>query len=139
LAQPKGESLISHQDIIKTVSQAKGKVVVVNFWASWCPPCRMEIPEFIEARKRIDPNKVIIMGVSVDQDPTMYAMFAAKAGFNYPVYLAKPDVMSAFNIISIPRTVVYGPNGEQVAAHDGYMSGDDLEKLVGKLTGASGT
>lgn len=135
-AQGKGEPQASSQDIIRQVSQARGKVVVLNFWASWCGPCRQEIPELMDLRKRIPESKLVILGVSVDQDPAMFAMFAAKAGFNYPVYLAKADVSQAFSIRAIPRTIVYSPKGEVAHSQEGYMPGPALEKLVKKLLGA---
>jgi thiol-disulfide isomerase/thioredoxin len=136
LAQSKGEPAASGQDIIRLVSQARGKVVVINFWASWCGPCRQEIPELVDLRKRIPEDKLLLIGVSVDQDPSMFAMYAAKAGFNYPVFLAKADVAQAFSIRAIPRTVVYSPKGEMVHSQEGYMPGPDLEALVKKLAGA---
>ena len=135
-AQGKGEPLASSQDIVRYVSQARGKVVVLNFWASWCGPCRQEIPELMDLRKRIPENKLVIMGVSVDQDPTMFAMYFARTGFNYPVYLAKADVSQTFSIRAIPRTIVYSPKGEVVHSQEGYMPGSELEKLVKKLLGA---
>jgi thiol-disulfide isomerase/thioredoxin len=135
-AQGKGEPMASSQDIIRQVSQARGKVVVLNFWASWCGPCRQEIPELMDLRKRIPESKLVIMGVSVDQDPAMFAMYVAKAGFNYPVYLAKADVSQAFSIRAIPRTIVYSPKGEVAHSREGYMPGPELEKLVKKLLGA---
>jgi thiol-disulfide isomerase/thioredoxin len=134
-AQGKGDPQASSQDILRYVSQARGKVVVLNFWASWCGPCRQEIPELMDLRKRIPESKLVIMGVSVDQDPAMFAMYSAKAGFNYPVYLAKADVSQAFSIRAIPRTIVYSPKGEVVHSQEGYMPGPDLEKLVKKLMG----
>jgi thiol-disulfide isomerase/thioredoxin len=136
-AQAQGKTeLVSSQDIVKIVSQAKGKVVVVNFWASWCPPCRQEIPDFIAVRKRIPEDKMLLIGVSIDQDPAMFSTFSAKAGFNYPVYLAKGDVASTFSIRAIPRTMIYSPKGELAVSHDGYLSGEDLEAAVKKLLGS---
>jgi thiol-disulfide isomerase/thioredoxin len=126
----------SGQDIIKAVSEARGKVVVLNFWASWCPPCREEIPDLIELRKHLPEGKVFMIGVSLDQDPSQFAMFKSKAGFNYPVYLAKPDVAQAFTIRAIPRTVVYSPKGEMVHSQEGYISGEDLEQLIKKFSGS---
>ncbi len=135
-SQGKDGPMASGQDIIKAVSQARGKVVVLNFWASWCGPCRQEIPEIISLRKRLPEDKVLIMGVSVDQDPAMFAQYAAKAGFNYPVFQAKADVAEAFSIRAIPRTVVYSPKGEMVHSEEGYMAASDLEKLIYKLLGS---
>ncbi|MFP5222235.1 MAG: TlpA family protein disulfide reductase [Acidobacteriota bacterium] len=136
MAQAAGDAPVSGQDIIKTVSQSRGKVVVINFWASWCGPCRQEIPELIELRKRFPEDKLVILGVSVDQEHSMYAMYKSRAGFNYPVMRAKPDVSQAFSIRAIPRTVVYSPKGEVVHSQEGYMAGDDLEKMIKKLIGA---
>jgi thiol-disulfide isomerase/thioredoxin len=135
-AQGKGEPQASSQDILRYISQARGKVVVLNFWASWCGPCRQEIPELMDLRKRIPESKLVIMGVSVDQDPAMFAMYAAKTGFNYPVYLARADVSQAFSIRAIPRTIVYSPKGEVIHSQEGYMPGPELEKLVKKHMGA---
>lgn len=135
-AQDAGDAPVSGQDIIKTVSQARGKVVVINFWASWCGPCRQEIPELIALRKRFPEDKLLLLGVSVDQEQAMYAMYKARAGFNYPVMRAKPDVSQAFSIRAIPRTVVYSPKGEVVHSEEGYMAGDELEKMIKKLIGA---
>lgn len=136
LAQEAGDAPVSGQDIIKTVSQARGKVVVINFWASWCGPCRQEIPELIALRKRFPEDKLLILGVSVDQEQAMYAMYKARAGFNYPVMRARPDVSQAFSIRAIPRTVVYSPKGEVVYSEEGYMAGEDLERMIKKLIGA---
>jgi thiol-disulfide isomerase/thioredoxin len=135
-AQEAGEAPVSGQDILKAVSQARGKVVVVNFWASWCGPCRQEIPELIALRKRFPEDKLFILGVSVDQEHAMYAMYKARAGFNFPVMRAKPDVSQAFSIRAIPRTVVYSPKGEMVHTQEGYMAGEDLERMIKKLLGA---
>lgn len=135
-AQSQGDVSIGHSDIIKLVSQAKGKVVVLNFWASWCPPCREEIPELIAMRKKFPEDKVLFLGISMDQDPAAYARFAAKAGFNYPVYLGRSDVAMAFSIRGIPRTLVYGPDGQQELSHEGYLSGDELGQVLTKLLGS---
>lgn len=124
------------QDVLKAIAQAKGKVVVVNFWAAWCGPCRQEIPELIALRKRIPEDKLFMIGVSIDQEPAMYAAFVARTGFNYPVLRAAQDVTPAFNIRAIPRTMVYAPSGELHHVQEGYMPGDELEKMIQKLLGA---
>lgn len=129
-------AFISHQEIIKTVSQSRGKVVVVNFWASWCGPCRVEVPDFIALRSRLPAARVVMLGVSIDQDQTAYETFVAKAGFNYPVYLAGPDVPQAFMLRAIPRTIVYGPQGEQIVSREGFVSAEELEHIINKVLGS---
>ena len=135
-AQTKPSASISGQELLKQISQARGKVVVVNFWASWCGPCRQEIPELIAIRKQIPEDKLLLLGVSVDQDPAMYAAYVAKSDFNYPVYRAAPDVSTIFSIRAIPRTVVYSPKGEMAHSQEGYMPGPDLLRLINKLAGS---
>jgi len=127
---------ISSQDIVKAVSQARGKVVVLNFWASWCGPCREEIPEIIALRKRIPEDKLLILGISLDTDPSDMAAFVAKTGFNYPVYMAGSDVAPAFSVRAIPRTVVYSPKGEMVDSEEGYATGEELEQLIKRFMGS---
>jgi len=127
---------VSSQDIVKAVTQAKGKVVLINFWASWCGPCREEIPALIELRKRIPEDKLLILGISLDADPADVASFTAKAGFNYPVYKAADDVPQAFSIQAIPRTVVYSPTGEMVESTEGAISPEDLERLIARAMGS---
>lgn len=136
VAQAKPAATISGQDLLKAVSQARGKVVVINFWASWCGPCRQEIPELIAIRKLVPEDKLLLLGISVDQDPAAYASYVAKADFNYPVYRAQPDVSAIFSIRAIPRTVVYSPKGEMVHSQEGYMSGSDLLWKINKLLGS---
>ncbi|GFK95504.1 Thiol-disulfide oxidoreductase ResA [Fundidesulfovibrio magnetotacticus] len=131
-----GDQPLSSQEVLRLVSQARGKVVVINFWASWCGPCRQEVPELIDLRKRLSPDKVLILGLSLDQDPSQYQNFIARAKFNYPVHLTKPDVAQAYSIRSIPRTVVYSPKGELVHSQEGYMPGAQLERIIQKHLGA---
>lgn len=132
----KPTAYVTHQDIIKTVSQSRGKVVVVNFWASWCGPCRVEIPELMDLRRKYPEDKLVILGVSLDQEPSQFTAFRTRLGINYPVFLARADVALAFGVRGIPRTLVYGPSGEQVLSHEGYVSAKELEAVLNKLTGA---
>ena len=127
---------VSSQDIVKAVTQAKGKVVLLNFWASWCGPCREEIPALIALRKSIPEDKLLIIGISLDTDPSAVAAFAAKTGFNYPVYKAGDDVPQAFSVQAIPRTIVYSPTGEMIESTEGFSSAEDIQRLVARAMGS---
>ena len=129
---------ITGQGVLDAVVAAQGKVVVIDFFASWCKPCLMEIPEFIEARKHYPADKVVIIGISLDQDPGQYARFVKQTPFNFPVYLADPDVINTFGVKMIPKTIIYDPAGQQALNHAGFMPGEMLRQVLDKLLGGDG-
>jgi len=99
----------------KTVSSEdfKGKVVVVDFWATWCPPCREEIPGYIELQKQYGPEGLVIVGISLDQQgPDVVKPFAAKYGINYPLVMGDEKVVADFGgVEGIPTTFLIDRNG----------------------------
>ena len=99
------------------LSELRGKVVLLNFWATWCPPCREEIPELISIRKAYPADKVVIVGISLDSDRGKLESFAEAMNFNYPVYLAEPDVPALFGISSIPFNLLYDKTGKLSLIH----------------------
>lgn len=90
-----------------SLSDYEGKVIILNFWATWCAPCREEIPGFIELQTKYNED-LVILGISVDQDgPTVVPRFAERFGINYPVLYANSKVVSDYGgITGIPTSFV---------------------------------
>ncbi|MGE4298675.1 MAG: TlpA family protein disulfide reductase [Desulfovibrionaceae bacterium] len=134
LAAPEVES-VSHMDVLRAISHSRGKVVVVNFFASWCQPCRQEVPHLKALRKAYAEDELVVLGFSVDDDATAYAAFRGEMGFTYPVALTRSGVSRVFQVQSIPKTLMYAKSGELAMAHDGFLSVDDLRGAVDSLLG----
>jgi cytochrome c biogenesis protein CcmG/thiol:disulfide interchange protein DsbE len=127
LAGPSGKTV--------SLSDFKGKVVIVDFWATWCPPCRKGIPDLIDLQTEFG-NKLAVIGISVDTDTKdQVASFAQNFNINYTVLFANPDVVNAYgNIESIPTSFIIDKNGNIVNQHVGltpkeiYIS--EIKKLL---------
>jgi thiol-disulfide isomerase/thioredoxin len=121
----------------KTVhsTEFKGKVVVLDFWATWCPPCRAEIPGFIKLQSKYAAQGLTVIGVAVDQAglKTVKA-FAEKNGINYPILLANDKLVDAFGgIDGLPTTFIIDRNGLIVKQHLGYTAPAEFEKEAAPL------
>ncbi|NBV84546.1 TlpA family protein disulfide reductase, partial [bacterium] len=108
----------------------KGKVILINYWATWCPPCVAEIPELIALQKKY-AGKLQIIGISLDDDPSAARRFAAQTKFNYPVVMANDELKSKYGrILSIPTTIVINKNMMVVQVETGYRNPQFFEELV---------
>lgn len=123
--------------IRQPLEQWRGKVLVVNFWATWCPPCRHEIPRFIELQKRYGAQGLQFVGIAIDEKAKVQA-FANQVGLNYPVLLSDLEGValeraSGDYSSEIPYTVVIDPRGKVIAAGAGEMSQREIINLVTPL------
>jgi peroxiredoxin len=107
-----------------------GKIVVLNFWATWCPPCRYEIPYLVQLRSDFDPADVAILGASIDrgteaQVRPLLARFVRSLGINYPVLidsdlrLIRQYVRRDLSTVGVPMTFVFGRDGVLFSTHEG--------------------
>jgi thiol-disulfide isomerase/thioredoxin len=134
--QPMPAFLVSDLDG-KPVSTAawKGKVVFLNFWATWCPPCRAEVPILIDLATRYK-DRVQIVGVSLDDGPEEVKAFAKDTGMNYPVVMASRDILAEYGgIPALPTLFVINPDGNVVQKHEGLYSRELYETEIRLLLG----
>ncbi len=116
------------------LSDFRGKVVIVDFWATWCPPCRKGIPDLIELQKEFKDNLVVI-GISLDQDTKSDVIpFMKKYGINYPiVYGDNQVVMEYGSINAIPTSFVINKEGKIVDKHIGLVPKSDYESKIKEI------
>jgi thiol-disulfide isomerase/thioredoxin len=114
----------------------KGKVVFINFWATWCPPCRAEIPVLIDLANRYK-DRLQVVGVSVDDgDPADVKKFAKQAGINYPIVMADRAIVEEYGgVAALPTLFVVNPDGNVVQKHEGLFSNALYEAEVRLLLG----
>jgi thiol-disulfide isomerase/thioredoxin len=114
----------------------QGKVVILNFWATWCGPCREEIPEMIDLASRYK-DRVQIVGASVDDiSPAEVNEFAKRMGINYPVVMAGLDLVSEYGgVPALPTSFVIDTHGRVVQKHVGLYPTDVYESEIRSLLG----
>jgi peroxiredoxin len=119
-----------------SLSNYSGKVIFLNFWATWCRPCKAEIPDFIEAYKQYKDKGMEIIGISVDTiSPKSVLKFAEKYKINYPVVMSTDTIQKDYEPGPyIPTTIIIDQEGKIRHRHIGYMSKEKLKGYFLKLT-----
>lgn len=122
---------------VQPLAQWKGKVIVLNFWATWCPPCIAEIPEFIKIQKQYEKQGVQFIGVAIDQKSKV-AAFAQQTGMNYPVLLGDLAGIDLAKRIGnaqggLPYTVIIDRSGQVASTQLGALSHDKLIQMITPL------
>lgn len=114
-----------------------GKVVVLDFWATWCPPCRAEIPGYSELQKKYGDRGLVIIGVSLDeQGPSVVKTFAREQKVAYPLVMGNAEVTEAFGgVEGIPTTFLIDREGQIRHRKVGAMDTAEYERLIVSVLG----
>jgi len=115
----------------------KGKVLIVNFWATWCPPCLKEMPEFVKLQDELGRKGVQFVGIAIDDEESV-ANFLASAPVNYPILIGQDggadwaaELGNRMNIL--PFSAVFDRSGKLVQVQAGPFNRDDVQKAVSPL------
>ncbi|VAX14562.1 hypothetical protein MNBD_GAMMA24-2731 [hydrothermal vent metagenome] len=122
---------------LQSINNWNGNVIVVNFWASWCPPCRREMPSFIRLYKNYQKQGFVILGIALD-DPQSVRKFLDPIGINYPILLGEEAGIKISNAYgnelgALPFTVVIDRKGRIIRSHPGELSYQQIEAMITPL------
>jgi peroxiredoxin len=116
-----------------SLSNYGGKVIILDFWAPWCPPCRREIPDFISLQNQYASQGLQIIGIGLDQ-PNNVASFVQEHGINYPVVVGSNAITNLYGGISgIPTTFVIDRRGNIINKFEGFTNRSIFEEEIKKL------
>lgn len=131
-AEPVQFSLTDLNGKSHNIKDYTGKWLVVNYWATWCPPCLDEIPELVEFHDKHKDTDALVLGIDFEEvDEKYLRQFIDENFISYPIVKAKPGVKSPFGLIhGLPTTFLVSPKGEVVASKTGGITLKDLEDSI---------
>jgi peroxiredoxin len=117
------------------LSDYKGKVILLDFWATWCAPCKIEIPGFIALYKKYKSRDFVVIGVSMDDSPSPVKPFAQKMKMNYPVLIGtgRNDIEQAFELMGLPTSFIISREGRICGRHFGFAPKEEFEREIKAL------
>ena len=121
--------------LAELIQKNRGKVILLNFFATWCPPCRVEIPHLVKVQRQFGDRDVLVVSLSVDEKAAAVPPFVRAMGMEYPVYLADRSVAAAYRVSTIPHNVMYDREGKLVASQSGILEEESLVGVIRQLLG----
>ena len=123
--------------VLRNVQEWDGRVLVVNFWATWCPPCRREIPDFIALQEQYGERGLQFVGIAIDERAAV-ADFVQELGVNYPSLVGQADAIElgrrlGNSLGALPYTVIVDRQGMLVFAKRGELSREQAEAVISSL------
>jgi thiol-disulfide isomerase/thioredoxin len=127
-----GFSVRDIQGKTHTLAGYKGKWVLVNFWATWCPPCLEEIPDLVALHDQHKDKDLVVIGIAMDyRNPKQVIEFADQDMISYPVVLGNREVAAQFGPVEgLPTTYLYNPQGRKVAYQVGALTRKAIESYI---------
>jgi thiol-disulfide isomerase/thioredoxin len=119
--------------LLEEIARHRGKVVVLNFFATWCAPCREEIPGLVRLRRQYPTEDLVVLGICLDEDASLVQPFVREYGINYPVKTAGGDIAPMFGVRSVPHNSVYDTDGRLIANAPGFVPEETLRGVINML------
>jgi thiol-disulfide isomerase/thioredoxin len=130
---------LNDQDV--SLAQYKGKVVLVNFWATWCAPCKVEIPWMIEFQQKYGPRGFTILGLAMDEEgkkvvspyveKERFDVNGQKVAMNYPILLSSDSIAEKFGgVMGLPTSMIYTRDGKKIRTIVGLVNHDEIAKVI---------
>lgn len=108
------------------LADLRGKVVLVNFWATWCGPCRKEMPLLEQLHRKYAPLGLVMLGVNVEEDARLFDRFLKDVPVSFPILLdPRNGVSKLYDVAAMPSTVIIDRQGNIRYVHQGYQPGDE--------------
>lgn len=121
-------------ELKEKIKENRNKVLIVDFWATWCPPCKEEIPGFINIYKNYKDKGVEILGIALDAEGSKSVKpFAKEMGINYQLYIGGFDINREYEVVGLPTTLIFDKNGKLKVRHVGYASQNEFEQEIAEL------
>ena len=120
---------------INNISMLRGKVVFINFWASWCPPCRAEMPSINDLYKKLQSDtNFVFLSINEDDDKSKANSYLENNDFSFPIFYASGNVPGEIFAGTLPTTIVLSKQGRIVLKHEG-LAGYNTDSFISQLKG----
>jgi peroxiredoxin len=128
-------ALLDLEDNELSLEDQRGQVVLVNFWATWCGPCRQELPELQLLHERLAADGLLVWALATDTSPDAVRSYVREHGFTFPVSTSGGQISSEYGVTGIPVTLIVGRGGKVRYTHEGFRPGmaEIVEREVRQL------
>jgi len=128
--------LINSEGAPVSLSQYKGKVVLLDFWATWCTGCKVEIPWYMQFSTKYNGDGLVVLGVAMDDTWKPVRPFVKEKKMNYPVVLGNKEIAKQYRLTSMPKTLLIDRNGRIAYSFTGIVDRDKFESELKSLLAA---
>ncbi len=119
----------------KLKEENRDKLIIINFFASWCPPCKAETPDFVSVYNEYKNKNFLIIGVSIDSKKQDAIDFVNDYGISFPVYLADPSFQRKYGVSKVPTSFIYKKDGQLLSIVEGMISKSTLKRMAQLASG----